>query len=383
MRKLTEALTLVSVVEFERNLKATIDKLASQTSGPLALYATREVPKGERLDFRQGGSGLDAVARGWNTGSEARVAHIVRQMCKTQPGRLLPQPSIEELLERRVDRILLIDDIVASGTRTRNYLDQIWRDASIKSWWSYKKLCFDVVAYAGTVHGLRRVRVHPSKPKLHVHRYCPTIDGLPWQPARRRQAVAVCERYTEIHRLPKGYGLGFGKVGALLVFEHGCPNNVPSIFWANSRDDKTSWQPLFPQKAITTELGSVFPDELVARAPISVLLDAGQKRIAAALRNVIDRPLPEDIVVMLSLLGRGVHRVEALTHATGLTIRQCSAVLETCIEAGLVSPTWRLTELGRAELRGMEGAAGAQPKSAPGLGEDDYYPKSLRVRVAG
>ena len=382
VRGLTEALTLVSVSEFERKLKDAIEKLASETAGPVALYTTREVPRGD-LEFRQGGSGLDAVAAGSDTGSEARVAHIVRQICRTQPDKLLRQPSIEELLKHRVDRIVLVDDIVASGTRTWKYLEQLWRDPSVRSWWSYKKITFDVVAYAGTSQGVRRVRLHPSKPVVHLHRHCPTIQGLPWKPSLRRQALTLCERYAEEFHLPRHYSLGFGEVGALLVFEHSCPNNVPAIYWANTKSNRNSWQPLFVHKAVTGELGTVFPDELVAHTPISVLLNAGQERIAKALRNVIDRPLSAQMILILSLLGRGVHRREALAHATGLTAKQCSILLESCIEARLISPTLRLTDTGHAELAGLKNSPSAETRRVPALGDDVYYPNSLRVRIAG
>lgn len=382
IRQLTDALSLVSVQEFERTLQRSIEKLAKDSSGPAALYAAREVPRDSSLGFRNGGSGLDSVSTGSDVGSEARVAHVVRQLCRTQPSRLLRQPSIESLLEQRVHHVVVVDDLIGSGERTRAYLDQLWSDSTTKSWWSYKKVRFTVVAYAGTAEGVRHVRQHPCKPDVEVHRYCPTLDGLPWPREQRRLARRLCKNYAGNYAL-RGWQLGFKSSAALLVFEHGCPNNVPNIFWADSKDSAEAWQPLFPGRASTAETASVFPPELASRTPVSVLLSAGQKRVAKALSTVLDRPLSKETVIVLALLGRGINRMEAFAHATSLGVKECQVLLEACIESGLVSPRRRLTEAGAAELAGIANAAAPRTNRILELGEDCYYPLSLRGRTVG
>lgn len=382
IRQLTDALALVSTQEFERTLQRSIEKLATVSSGPVALYAAREVPPHSTLNFRNGGSGLNSVSSGSDVGSEARVAHIVRQLCRAQQARLLRQPSIESLLEHRVHHVMVVDDLIGSGQRTWDYLDQLWNDSTTKSWWSYKKIRFTVVAYAGTTEGVRYVSRHPCKPEVEVHRYCPTVDGLPWPREQLRLAKQLCQRYSDKNSLRGGYQ-GFRNTAALLVFEHGCPNNVPNIFWADSKDKRKAWQPLFPGRASVAETASVFPPELASRTPVSVLLNAGQERVAKTLSTVIDRPLSQNTVIALALLGRGINRVEAIAHATGLGVKECKLLLETCIASGLISPRRRLTEAGVAELKGIATAATPRVSRSLELGEDCYYPKSLRDRTVG
>lgn len=382
IRQLTDALALVSTQEFERALQRSIEKLVKVSSWPVALYAAREVPPHSTLDFRNGGSGLNSVATGSDVGSEARVAHIVRQLCRAQQGRLLRQPSIESLLKHRVHHVMVVDDLIGSGHRTWDYLDQLWNDPTTKSWWSYKKIRFTVVAYAGTAEGVRYVSSHPCKPEVEVHRYCPTLDGLPWPREQRRLAKQLCKRYSDKYALRSGHQ-GFRNTAALLVFEHGCPNNAPNIFWADSKNKRMAWQPLFPGRALVTETASVFPAELATRTPVSILLNAGQARVAGALSTVIQRPLPQNIVITLALLGRGINRVEAIAHATSLGTGECKLLLETCIASGLVSPRRRLTEAGAAELRGIAAAATPRIGRTLELGDDCYYPKSLRDRNVG
>jgi hypothetical protein len=295
---------------------------------------------------------------------------------------MLRQPSLESLLERRVHHVVVVDDLIGSGRRTREYLDQLWKDPTMKSWWSYKKIRFTVVAYAGTEKGVRNVSEHPCRPEVKVHRYCPTLGGLPWPAEQIRLTTKLCKRYSTRFALKGRHG-GFENTAALLVFEHGCPNNTPNLFWADSKNQDSSWQPLFPGRASVAEVASVFPAELATRTPVSVLLNAGQARIAQTLSSVVERPLPQNIVITLALLAKGINRVEAIAHATSLDIEECKLLLETCIAAGLVSPRRRLTQAGAVELKGIGTAATPRTRRSLALGDDCYYPKSLRSRIVG
>ncbi|QIM50235.1 hypothetical protein G9Q38_14285 [Pusillimonas sp. DMV24BSW_D] len=382
IRQLTDALALVSTQEFERTLQRSIEKLVKDCDGPVALYAAREVPSNSKLDFREGGSGLNSVYTGSDLGSEARVASLLRQLCRTQKGHLLRQPSIESLLQHRVHDVIIVDDVIGSGRRIWGYLDQLWNDSTTKSWWSYKKIRFTVLAYAGTTHGVNRVSRHPCKPNVQVHRYCPTVEGLPWPRKQLSVTKQLCRSYSEKYALRASH-LGFGNTAALLVFEHGCPNNVPNIFWADSKRADMGWQPLFPGRAAVAETASVFPTELAARTPVSVLLAARQERVAGTLSSVMQRPLPQNIIITLALLGRGIHRVEAIAHATNLSVDECKLLLETCVAQGLISPRRRLTDAGVAELKGIATAVKPRMNDVLKLGEDCYYPKSLRDRSVG
>ncbi|WP_152033795.1 phosphoribosyltransferase-like protein [Paracidovorax avenae] len=382
IRQITESLSLVSLQEFERSLQRVIEGISEETEGVVALYAAREVPQVVGLGFRAGGSGLTSVAEGSDVGSEGRVANFVRQICRTKPQKLLRQLSIEDLKKKRVRHIIIVDDLIGSGKRIRDYLTELWRDSSIKSWHSYKLLRFTIVAYAGTPDGVRKVEKHPSKPSVRIHRYCPTLNGLPWPREHRRQAQRLCVEYANSFSL-KGWKLGFGGSAALLVFEHSCPNNVPGIFWADSKDMSINWVPLFSGRATTSEIANVFPPELVTRTPVSILLSARKTRLAGAFAEVVNRPLAQETVIVLAMMGKGINRIDAISHATGLGAEETKALLEACIEQGLASPRRRLTDAGLAELAGLEAVVHLRTNPLPQLGEDSYYPRSLRGRIAG
>ena len=113
------------------------------------------------------------------------------------------------------------------------------------------------------------------------------------------------------------------------------------------------------------------------------MLEAGQQRIADALGHVVERPLPAELIVALTLLSRGRRRKESIADATGLTARDVERLLEQCIAAGLVSPLLRITEHGLAELRGIRGASGTVQTVDLPIGRDEYHPVALRGRFGG
>jgi hypothetical protein len=63
--------------------------------------------------------------------------------------------------------------------------------------------------------------------------------------AERRFATEVL---TQIGReLLPGAPLGYGDMGALVVFHNAAPNNTLPIFWSNGTVNERPWKPLFPR----------------------------------------------------------------------------------------------------------------------------------------
>lgn len=382
IRELTGALSLVSLTEFERSLTKLVREVAAE-SRAVAIYSAREFEECLRFDGEDDGceSGLDATPRGADIGSEGRTAHIARQIRRSAPTKFVVHPSVSELRAGAVEHIVVIDDILGTGNRCSTYLDQLWKYATIKSWRSYKLIKFSVVAYAGTEDAVQLVRRHRSRPQVHVHRHCPTISSLPWPPQRRTAARAVCRKYANRWRID--FPLGYKKTASLLVFEHGCPNNVPSVFWGDAARGPLNWRAIFEGRSTAGGASSAFPPEFETNTPVSALISAGQHRLAAALPSVGDRPLSARMLLVLSLIWKGRRRLETLAHATGLTVDDCNELLESCIAAGFISPLRRITSAGLAEVKGAMNARGQRQNPVPPAGNDVYYPLALRSRISG
>lgn len=381
-RYLLDRLTLISHSEFERALGAQIDSIAAKVCGPIALYAVREIPRTEPrtyFEFAAGNpQGINAVAPGSDLGSEARIAALIRSLALAQPDKILNHPTLADLRSKRVKAILVLDDLVGSGKRTSDFVQAIWRDRSIRSWWSRQDIRLFAVAYAATTAGAKLLARHRSSPEIEFVRDCPTLESLSIPESRVDALNSLMTTYSESlthNKMP----LGYKNIGSLLVFEHGCPNNAPAVFWSPPKPGKL-WEPLFPGRAVLSQEKSAFPLEVQQQDAVLLLHLAGQARTAAAWDARGASPLGSSEGLTLALLAKGYRRVDAIAYATSLDQQACRSLLERCIDWGLVTTTLRLTDRGRKELRAFERSTDIKAGSA-GLGSDVYYPKSLRAHV--
>ena len=389
-RRLISGLTLVSSQEFEIGLKRLIDDEIAHSGQPTALYAVRELDNRSRSLFEQArntsstgrsneSKSIDAVGPGSEIGSEGRVAALITQISRSNNGMCLSHPNLDSMRQRKCRLVLLVDDLLGSGNRVRKFFGSIWRDPTIRSWTSLGLLKFRVVVFASTVSGWERISRLGRIDSMICDRPCPTFRTLPWNRSSRDSCVTLCKRYGSKASGPR-YILGYGNTMASLVFDHGCPNNTPSILWGQGVRGQ-SWSPLFPNRAIEMAEHSVFPPEIVNREPASVLLDAGQTRLAH--RRFSGRSDPGAIViVLLALIAKGYRRDEALTFATGLSNRELDKQLRRCMECEWITTTRRMTPHGVAELRNAR-RAGQEATGTPPIGDDYYYPQALRESTYG
>lgn len=378
--RLLGALTLVSHSAFERTLQTLILEEADRVDGPVALYATRDADPDldwfeEMADPSDPWAQLDAVEPGADLGSEARVATLIRNLAKTAPARLLNHPSLETLRTERARAIFVVDDIIGSGERTGDFLTSMWRSPSVMSWHSRHQIEFCAIAFTGTEKGVRRVKGRGGRPHVVISRDCPTFSDLPWHHEIEQQIMALCDRYGRRTSEP-GKRFGFDSTMAAFVFEHGCPDNTPSILWAPT-SPKSSWRPLFPDRTILPEEASAFPPDILARDPVAVLTDLAGEETDVPPAILGAAPLGITTTTVLALVAKGVRSRTALSFATGYEARACTDLLDRCVARGYLTPTLRLTAAGRAELM-SQGRSPDRLGRVPPLGNDDYYPSQLR-----
>ena len=234
--RLLDSLVLVSGIEFERQLVSLLTETARNAAGPASFSPVREWPDPSDPYLRENEE-ADAVGSGGDIGSEGRVAAIVRGLCRTNPSQFLNHPSIREMRNAKCRLIVLVDDFVGSGDRVAEFYAALWAHSTIKSWHSLGLIKFVLVAYSATSRGEGRVaKLLDLGPEL--VRGCPTFQDLPISRTERSALLAGLKSYAERTEHPH-CPLGYGDTGAALVFEHGCPDNVPVIFWAEAAVGKT------------------------------------------------------------------------------------------------------------------------------------------------
>ncbi len=208
-------LTLVSHMEFERNLVSKLEKIASTITGTIGFFAIRElnkkkvnkmgvrcpIPFYEQVSSYDGKS-INAISLSADQGSEARVAHIIRQFCKSNPQKYLNHPTLETLKRNKSDAIIFVDDLIGSGGRSCDFLDAFMLEPTIVSWLSGKQIEFYIVAYSGIEKGINMVKKHKSKPQVQIYKPTPTFDSLPWDKNRKERVRKLCEDYGYIVIIP-------------------------------------------------------------------------------------------------------------------------------------------------------------------------------------
>ena len=205
-------------------------------------------------------------------GSESFVSNLITRLNRslqekvtlekvaTESGEIKASPSISTIRDKKIKILILIDDLIGSGDRTRNFLEAVYRHPSIKSWVSGKYLNIIVVAFMATNKGKKSVQKwckNERKAKLHVINECPTLHHLP----NNKEIFDLCVRYA--HNKEK-IPLGYDNTAVRVIFGHSAPNNIPAILHRNVKRYKakssilrgilSSWDPLFPSRDVPEQL---------------------------------------------------------------------------------------------------------------------------------
>lgn len=402
-QRLLEAFAFVSRDDFIDQMRAMLLRESQTVPGAIALYAERELRhrwgKPHRL-FKEsrrsvkraiGAKGPDAVkptkAYDPSVGSEGIVAQMISELCHEHPQKFLNHPGPDQIRNKRARAFWVVTDLIGSGDRASNYLEAAWRLRSVRSWWSGKLMKFAVMSYSSTVPGERWVARHPCRPTISIVLPCPTIDTS-FSAKEAEQMKLLCTAYDPTDGEPghppwvwRGPSLGYGNGGALLVFAHGAPNNVPLMFHKASRDKKNTWTPLFPARVSAGISKDVFGIDLTAESISARLDNLGDKRLArskAVLKS--DQQTGQTFLLLSALLQPLRMNDRLLANRTGLQMHDLRVLLRNMSQYGWIDSQRRLTDQGYSQLaHARKHALLPEVPMAVGNPETEpYYPTSLR-----
>lgn len=353
----------------ERELQTTRSKK------PIKMYKEDKIriAGSLRKSLRAAGAALAAVRSPTNirqqVGSEGVIAQQLTQLCARRRSRFLLQPSAEEIRAKKVRHLVIVTDFIGSGNRVTRMLESIWQVRSIRSWHSGRFVRTGVLCYSGTPDGLNAVQRHRSNPSVTMVMPCPTITNA-FSAQVSADIVDLCTRHGQFHKNP----LGYGRVGALIAFEHGCPNNAPAILIEASNSHSAPWQPLFEKRSAgeVARAASVAPEEVVT-LPLETLqypaiaVASGYKDSGFERRNII---------LLLAALSRRHRCINELVGILQMPLWQLVNAIEQAESLGLIDQQKRLTATGRQELRALAREDAQALASSP---RTNYYPSVLRV----
>jgi hypothetical protein len=307
-------------------------------------------------------------------GSEGVVTSLIGQLAR-ENKKFISIPSPNRMRKEKVRHFVVVSDLLGSGDRVWNFLQAAWRVRTIRSWHSLKLVTFTVVAYAGTQDGIRRIKSHPSKPRLIVGMKCPTTFSC-FKIAERVVVHDLCRRYNPTAE----DAFGYKGVGALIVFSHGCPNNAPPLLYSKT----DSWLPLYPGRTAFTdfsqqslvasefnwaegfrvlEYSGVEKSELFQKLPTF-----GKKLTLYLFANLVNRRLraPD--------MERHLHAVRA-----GLHLSEVQWLETYALRHHLVDYKYKLTESGIGTVESF--LHPPKVKGVENFSFSYYYPRQLRVPV--
>lgn len=382
--RLLDAVRWVSAAEFASAMRSTIEAEASSVDGPVALFVERKLrhPGGYTQYFykqsskprRAHGVALQPVEGTkpykYEVGSEGVIATLATSFVRENSKKYFLHPTAEAIRENKIRAFFVLTDTIGTGQQAREFLDSIWKVASVRSWMSSHLISCRVVAFASTDSGKTWLESHSIRPKVISSVLCPTIDSSFFEEDARR-IRQLCRKYDPTK---DGSFLGFGDEGVLIAYGHGIPNNAPAILHVAGKH----WEPLF-QGRVAGDLADQLPTGFHEVAVNDQLLLLNQARLANA-ASWLDRLGPDArlLVLILAAVSRPPRNDVAISRRTNIILSRVRQLIKIAIHFGWLNAHLRLTDEGMSQLRHLRRRAAAPvhlPKTAP----LPYYPRSLRA----
>ncbi len=301
-KELLDSLKYVSNREFENGIIQEICNLQKALNAPLAVYSVID-PLPPDIDGYRLFSGSFSInfpnkkRKKQHFGSENRLRHLVERLCEGVTGvqPLYSEPIYSQIKNQKIKNIVLVDDFSGSGRRIVKYL-QSSLPKYMKRKISLGQVHLYIITYAITEKALKYIQKKINyfhKNSEHIITCISINSTYQLNPTVKH----LCKKYNNQH-LNTAH-IGFQNSFGGIVFEHGCPNNLPEILWKKKR----GWNPLFPRRFIPIELKPSF-SEHSTNDQSKVLWCVGQQILANALHDAIEqKKIDSTTSLIISILG--------------------------------------------------------------------------------
>ncbi|MER9397050.1 hypothetical protein NKI46_02775 [Mesorhizobium sp. M0615] len=385
--KLLDAMLLLNDAEIADAIRNGIDSIANKRFGrrrAVALYAEREFDAATVYEVEEVAdiagrirkravryTGPVKPTRGKvRVGSEGAVAYLISQLVEKWPGVLKNHPGPNGIRAKTspVGSIVVVTDLIGTGTRLDRMLDKFWEVPSVRSWVSRKWIKFEVVAAAGTASGIAKVGAHRLCPDVIVEHIVPTIDTWKDRSLGDQWRQLVSQYGPEKGRGGVDRG-GFEDNAALVALSSRIPNNTPAII---HQSDGAKWRALYHGSApadLRPQFRMLSAEEMVQSAAASIGIELADD---LSLDN-------KKMVIFLSSTSALLRRrdVFAIAESVAMPVNQVRLTLQRAIQDGLLTSAGRLTDAGQEVLKAN--GRRDRTKATIATNTDPYYPQKLRI----
>ncbi|NJK31598.1 MAG: hypothetical protein HC927_03805 [Deltaproteobacteria bacterium] len=342
---LLKQLVIVSATEFEQWLRDVREQVRLNFPLPVAAYAIRSIGDDEALFVDSETSPKRASGP---IGSEGRIANVIKRWHADRKNVMIyDHPSIATMRNAKVRAIVLLDDILGSGQRAIKYVGQFLAHKTIRSWISGQQIQrIVVVTFASMPKGRalweRFIKKLPQSQRGVLHHcadyHAPSLLDELSSEAQETIKNLIENKRAKVPRNNRLYLFGYKKSMGSVIFEHGCPNNVPALLWS---DSKPYWSALMPNRIV--------PEGLLNSGKSLVDHEPDCESISLGSSLTVSQRVPE-WRGFLNQLVRGVRSTVKLSHYLKLRQTTVCKKLDILRELHMIGPDLRLTSSGRRLL---------------------------------
>ena len=236
--------------------------------------------------------------------SSDKIGYILENIVRIKKRFLVINPSLESMKAEKISKIVLIDDGINSGLRITKYLKSD-KFKTIKSWISYHKCSLEVLSYFAYDVGIEHINANTKIVSNYISKYTINKNNGIYDDEMKQ----LCIKYGARTNKDRA-SLGFFGVCGFMFFEHGIPNSLPSMYWANGSNK--SWEPLFCNRGISRAVADYFINSSKVLSSINAIADIGKTRLALSILDQIENKRIDkrnvDLLTLLSLFSAGVDK---------------------------------------------------------------------------
>ncbi|MFC3193600.1 phosphoribosyltransferase [Marinicella sediminis] len=243
-----------------RELKSFIENYISKTKDNLLLIPVRDIKPsyGAIFSINNNNHGATILLPNVSPGSEALISNLVTQINRAHKSRCFDYEkksiTVNKIRKEAVKTILLVDDVVASGSTSKKFLKSLFANKTLNSWVSGNYVKIVYLAYMCSKTGENAISKHKQKIELMSLYSYPTFDDMEYH--KYKKYYNLVYKYSDkSESMIFGYDKCFGKA----FFEYSIPNNTPAILWKSYENylpntkhllNLKSWVALFPGRAV-------------------------------------------------------------------------------------------------------------------------------------
>ncbi|MPT34849.1 MAG: phosphoribosyltransferase [Flavobacterium sp.] len=186
--------------------------------------------------------------------SGSMISYNFRLINELSSANFLDEKSIIYLEERKIDNLVLVDDIIASGEQSSKGLVEIAEKVlplGVKN--------IFVLTAVGFKFGIKKVQDTGLAYVFSALEY-DEKDSIISLDSKFYDGLTYSQRKATSEKLSSYKGTGYGNIGALIAFYYNTPNCTLNCIWT----DNHGWIPLFPRISNVSGIDKHYPELEVA-----------------------------------------------------------------------------------------------------------------------